>query len=84
MAPTTHAQNLEELDTKVNNMSENMNSLNQNLNSLSQNLNSLTQQVHKLVLHIKGKHKEYHSEATHSSHYENTHLSHSPWGSPNS
>jgi hypothetical protein len=32
----------------------------------------------------KGKHQEYHSEAPHSSHYENTHHSDSPWGSPNS
>jgi hypothetical protein len=83
MAPTTCAQNLEELETEVNNLSENMNSLNLSLKSLSKNLNSLTQQVHELVSHIKDNHQEYHYEDTHFFHYDNTHLFHSPRGSPN-
>jgi hypothetical protein len=51
------------------------------MDDIKTNLEALTQH---LGLFDKGKQPEYHSEVPHSSHYESTHNSHSPWGSPNS
>jgi hypothetical protein len=89
MAPTTHAQTLDELDTKVTKLSE---ELTQGLNTLSkqfqeelhQSLNTLSNQFQDFLMHHQGLQPESHPHTSHSSHYENPHLSHSPWGSPNS
>ena len=51
------------------------------MDGIKNNLQAISQH---LGLHDKGKCPKYHSEALDSSHYENTHNSHSPWGSPNS
>jgi hypothetical protein len=77
MVPTTRAQNLEYLDTKVTIMSKDM-------DQLTKSLHSLSQQFQDFVTQNKGKQPNYNSKDTHSSHYENTHLSHCSWGPPNS
>jgi hypothetical protein len=89
MAPTTHSQTLDELDTKVATLSD---ELKQGLTSLTkqfqeelhQNMSNLSNQFQEILMHNPGSKPKSHPHTSHSSHYENPHLSHSPWGSPNS
>jgi hypothetical protein len=81
MAPTTGAQNLEEVDIKVTNLSEHMvvcmTSLSQQFQySLIMGMDSLKKEFHEFVTLIKGKHIESYSKEPHSSR--------SPWGFPKS
>jgi len=47
-------------------------------------MNSLSNQFQEFLTHNQDPQPESHPHTSHSSHYENPHLSHSPWGSPNS
>jgi hypothetical protein len=94
MGPTTRSHTGDEWDTKVTQISEDVSMIKQTLGDLDhlkqcfQDMDDIKNHLQVISQHLglidKGKNQEYHSEAPHSSHYENTHNSHSPWGSPNS
>jgi hypothetical protein len=94
MGPTTRSHTGDEWDTKVTQLYDDVSEIKQTLGDLDQlkkcfqDMDDIKNNLQAISQHLglldKGKHPEYHSEAPHSSHYENTHNSHSPWGSPNS
>ena len=85
--PTTWAQTQEYLETRLSNLETHMGSINDTIQvEVKTSLHVEVQVVVRDTLKpfTKGKQADPNTKDPHHSHYEHTHSSHSPWGSPHS